>query len=78
MLSIGEAALRLGISRAQLETMIDRGAVEALPTGRFASRLQSHRAIARLGIIAALRVAYTQQLTGRHFTASWISGGFLV
>ncbi len=36
VLPIGEAALRLGMSRAQLETMIDRGAVEALPTGWFA------------------------------------------
>lgn len=33
MLSIGEAATRLGMSRTQLETMIDRGLVEALPTG---------------------------------------------
>jgi excisionase family DNA binding protein len=33
VLSIGEAAARLGMSRNQLEAMIDRGAVEALPTG---------------------------------------------
>ncbi len=33
VLSIGEAAARLGMSRSQLEAMIDRGAVEALPTG---------------------------------------------
>lgn len=33
MLSIGEAAARLGMSRAQLELLIDRGIVRALPTG---------------------------------------------
>jgi excisionase family DNA binding protein len=33
VLTIGEAAARLGMSRAQLEAMIDRGAIEALPTG---------------------------------------------
>src|SRR5947207_1238679 len=33
VLSIGEAAARLGMSRTQLEAMIDRGLVEALPTG---------------------------------------------
>ena len=33
VLSIGEAAARLGVSRSQLEALIDRGAVEALPTG---------------------------------------------
>jgi excisionase family DNA binding protein len=33
VLSIGEAAARLGMSRHELETMIDRGAVKALPTG---------------------------------------------
>src|SRR5438094_9244879 len=33
VLTIGEAAARLGMSRAQLEALLDRGAVEALPTG---------------------------------------------
>ena len=33
VLSIGEAAARLGMSRRQLEALIDRGAVTALPTG---------------------------------------------
>lgn len=33
VLSLGEAAGRLGMSRAQLETLLDRGAVTALPTG---------------------------------------------
>jgi len=33
VLSIGEAVAQLGMSRTQLEAMIDRGAVEALPTG---------------------------------------------
>jgi excisionase family DNA binding protein len=33
VLSIGEAATRLGMNRSQLETLIDRGALEALPTG---------------------------------------------
>ncbi len=33
VLTIGEAAARLGMSRSQLEALIDRGAVEALPTG---------------------------------------------
>ena len=31
--TLGEAAARLGVSRAQLERMIDAGAVQALPTG---------------------------------------------
>ncbi len=33
VLSIGEAAARLGLSRSQLEAMIDCDAVETLPTG---------------------------------------------
>jgi hypothetical protein len=33
VLSIGEAAARLGMSRSQLEVLIDSGAVKALPTG---------------------------------------------
>jgi len=33
VLSIGEAAARLGMSRPQLEALIDRGLVEPLPTG---------------------------------------------
>jgi excisionase family DNA binding protein len=33
VLSIGEAADRLGMSRSELEALIDRGAVEGLPTG---------------------------------------------
>jgi excisionase family DNA binding protein len=33
VLSLGEAATRLGVSRTTLEAMIDTGKVEALPTG---------------------------------------------
>jgi len=33
VLSIGEAAARLGMGRSELEALIDRRAVEALPTG---------------------------------------------
>jgi hypothetical protein len=33
VLSIGVAASQLGMSRSQLEALIDRGAVHALPTG---------------------------------------------
>lgn len=33
VLSLGEAAARLGVSRSALEAMIDAGKVEALPTG---------------------------------------------
>jgi excisionase family DNA binding protein len=33
VLTIGEAAARLGMSRSELEGLIDRGIVEALPTG---------------------------------------------
>jgi excisionase family DNA binding protein len=33
VLSIGEAAARLGMSRSKLAAMIDQGAVQALPTG---------------------------------------------
>ena len=33
VLAFGEAATRLGLSRAQLEKMIDAGTVQALPTG---------------------------------------------
>ena len=33
VLSIRQAAARLGMSRSQLEALIDRGAVTALPTG---------------------------------------------
>jgi excisionase family DNA binding protein len=33
VLSLGEAATRLGVSRTTLEAMIDAGKVEALPTG---------------------------------------------
>jgi excisionase family DNA binding protein len=33
VLSIGEAAVRLGMSRSQVDAMIDRGALAALPTG---------------------------------------------
>jgi excisionase family DNA binding protein len=32
-LSLGEAAVRLGVSRAELEAMIAAGKIEALPTG---------------------------------------------
>lgn len=32
VLSIGEAAVRLGMGRSQLEQLVDRGVVEALPT----------------------------------------------
>ncbi len=48
VLSLGEAAMRLGMSRAQLERMIDAGTVQALPIGftrmiptREAERLQN-------------------------------------
>jgi hypothetical protein len=33
VLALGEAATRLGMSRAQLEKMIDAGKVQALPVG---------------------------------------------
>jgi excisionase family DNA binding protein len=33
LLSLGEAAARLGLSRRELETLVDRGTVEPLPTG---------------------------------------------
>jgi excisionase family DNA binding protein len=33
VLSLGEAAVRLGVSRGELERMIEAGKVEALPTG---------------------------------------------
>lgn len=33
VLSLGEAAQRLGVSRAELEKMIDAGKIEAPPTG---------------------------------------------
>ena len=33
VLSLGEAAARLGVSRSELEAMIAAGNVEALPTG---------------------------------------------
>jgi excisionase family DNA binding protein len=33
VLTIGEAAVRLGMSRDELEAMIERGVVKALPTG---------------------------------------------
>ena len=33
VLTLGEAAVRLGVSRSQLEAMIAAGKIEALPTG---------------------------------------------
>jgi excisionase family DNA binding protein len=33
VLTLGEAAARLGISRSHLEALIDAGKIEALPTG---------------------------------------------
>lgn len=33
VLSLGEAAARLGVSRVELEAMIAAGTIEALPTG---------------------------------------------
>lgn len=33
VLSLGEAASRLGVGRAELEAMIEAGKIEALPTG---------------------------------------------
>jgi excisionase family DNA binding protein len=33
VLSLGEAAQRLGVSRGELERMIDTGKIEAVPTG---------------------------------------------
>jgi hypothetical protein len=46
VLTLGEAATRLGMSRAALEAMIDAGKVEALPTG-FA-RMVPMRQVVRL------------------------------
>jgi excisionase family DNA binding protein len=46
VLSIGEAAGRLGVSRSTLEAMIDAGKVEALPTGL--TRMIPTREIQRL------------------------------
>jgi hypothetical protein len=46
VLSLGEAAARLGMTRAQLEVMIDAGKVEALPTGF--TRMVPTREVARL------------------------------
>jgi excisionase family DNA binding protein len=45
--SLGEAAARLGISRAELEAMIAAGKIEALPTGF--TRMIRTREIERLG-----------------------------
>ena len=33
VLTLGEAAVRLGVSRSQLEAMIAAGKIEAIPTG---------------------------------------------
>jgi len=46
VLSLGEASQRLGLSRAQLEAMIDAGTIEALPTGY--TRMIPTREIERL------------------------------
>lgn len=46
VLSLGEAATRLGVSRGELERMIDSGKVEALPTGF--TRMIPTREVARL------------------------------
>jgi hypothetical protein len=46
VLALGEAAARLGMSRAQLEKMIDAGTVQALPTGF--TRMIPTREVARL------------------------------
>lgn len=46
MLSIGEAAGRLGVGCAQLEAMIEDGGIEALPTGY--TRMNPTREVERL------------------------------
>ncbi len=46
VLSLGEAAVRLGVTRAQLEAMIAAGKIEALPTGY--TRMISTREVERL------------------------------
>jgi excisionase family DNA binding protein len=46
VLSLGEAALALGVSRAKLGAMIDAGQVEALPTGY--TRMIPRREVERL------------------------------
>jgi len=54
VLTLGEAAARLGVSRAELEAMIAAGTIEALPTGytrtiptREAERLRAVRPTTR-------------------------------
>jgi excisionase family DNA binding protein len=46
VLSLGETAARLGMSRAELERMIDAGKIEALPTGY--TRMIPTREVGRL------------------------------
>jgi len=46
VLSIGEAAGRLGVGCAQLEAMIEDGGIEALPTGY--TRMNPTREVERL------------------------------
>jgi hypothetical protein len=46
VLSLGEAAARIGVSRAQLEAMADAGKVEALTTGY--ARMVPPREVTRL------------------------------
>jgi excisionase family DNA binding protein len=46
VLSLGEAAIRLGISRAKLEKMIEAGTIKALPTGY--TRMIPRREVQRL------------------------------
>jgi excisionase family DNA binding protein len=46
VLSLGEAAARVGVSRAALEAMIDAGKIEALPTGF--TRMMPTREVERL------------------------------
>jgi len=41
VLSLGEAAARLGVTRAQLEALIAAGKIEALPTG-YTRMLRTH------------------------------------
>jgi excisionase family DNA binding protein len=48
VLSLGEAAARLGVSRSTLEAIIEAGKIEALPTG-FA-RMIPTREVVRLTI----------------------------
>jgi hypothetical protein len=53
VLFIGEAAARLGMSRPQLEAMIDRGQVQTLPIefGRVIPTLEVERLQTEMGVV---------------------------